>query len=791
MRLTLLTLSAVSVGIAACGGDQKGTPTLDSIEAGTATRVEALSTVGIGTVEIAARTVNSYRVAVPAGNLFVSLTSSALEAGATTLEIDASLTGVARASLPADHAGRTDFSISSVDGSLEADAGNAVGWTFSLEPSAFGAGTASLLGDPTGTPSFSAAGTHGVAVSMDDEVWWHSDTPGAPPYVVADMPQSVAGMVSGHLDRDGILDLAVWSGNQLVALRGLAEGGYTWGGAWQASEGEVIGASISDANGDRLTDLSIGTSGNGNGVVTVLLHDGAWRFDPLPELNVNTEMYSLTVGDEAGDGSPDVSIFATVTGTIRRYTLAEEGWVGAPTSELPGYESLDGGNLLPQSDLDGDGVLETIIRGSADANTQELVFFVIDPEGAGSINYPDSYGLYEAAVSDLNVDGRPEIIISEDGDLTVVGWDGEKFQSRTSSGLGDRGPVAGGDASGDGVPDVIIASDAVRVHVGQLDEEGIWTRNRFEWLTYGTYFEASMKVTDLNNDGIADFVGLEQDPDTGDVDVVAWTLSFDSVSPEIQPLGRANLVTSGVGHDIAVCDGDIYALSEGIDDDTGTTSSSIRLSLVRFSSSVGAFVVSERSIDRGSMLDCGLIDDGQTGVVVSSQTGTWTTFGGGLAEVGSGDVGVTEDIAIGDINGDGFGEVVGCTGETLPCSIAMVDVDGDGIEDVVRSHDATTLTILGVETELAGRGILSSGDVDGDGMTDIMGWDAENGLMMVWRNVGTTLAPPMVLHTDRILVSPPALADMTGDGVPELVFVGDDRKMIHSSPTVAAIGATW
>jgi len=791
MRSRFFLLAGLPLALVACGGTDNGSSVLEPVTDTAPQRVEVVSTVGVGTVEFVARTVNSYRVATPAGELTLSATGESLETGGTAGSLDPSLTGVARLSVPAVGPGAVSWSVDTSADGLDVVDASTQAWTVALPMSGWAAGGAGLLGALANEPAHAAAGTGGVAVATEDEVWWYSSDLGQPPYVVADLPQSVAGMAAGHIDRDGILDLAVWSGNQIVALRGLEEGGYTWGGGWRATEGEVIGASIADADGDRINDLSVGSSGGGSGVVTVFGHDGAWRFDSYPELFVNTELYSIQVGDETSDGRPDVSIFATVTGTVRRYTLADEGWVGAQTSELPGYESLDGGTLLPQADIDGDGVLETIISGSPDANSQELVFFVIDPGGQGSVNYPNSFGVYDATVADLALDGTPDIIVSEDDHLTILSWDGEKFESRKSEGTGAHGPVVGVDMSQDGLPDVVITSDAVRVHVGEYTENDAWQRNGFDWTSYPTLYERSLQVADVNNDGQADLVGLQVDPDTGDVDVIAWTLSFAGAEPELDPLGTVNLVTSGVGHDLVVCDGDVYALAEGIDDDTGSTSSSIRLSLIRYSDSTGAIVVAERSVDRGSMLDCGIIDNGTVGVAVSSQTGFWATFGDGLTDVGSGDVGATDDIALADTNGDGLGEVIGCTGTDRACSVVAIDIEGDGIDEVMRSYDTTVLTSTSGDTSLAGVGDLRSVDIDGDGRLDVIGWDTEAGMLLAWRNAGTTLAPPVGLHTDRDLVAVAGLADMTGDGVPEMVFVDIDGRTVHSEATIAAAGAAW
>jgi hypothetical protein len=787
----------LSAGVAmACNGNDKGSETLVEVDGTVADRVEVVSTVRAGEVELKARTVNAYRVAVGSGELIVSAEGENLESGSASALLDASVTGVGSVVLPVTGPGRVDFSVVDFtldDSDLFLDLGDASGtaWSVGLPMSAWAAGGIFVI-PPTGTPpAFSAAGTGGVVVAVDDEVWWTSSVPGEPAYIVADMPQSVAGLQGGHIDRDGILDLAVWSGDQAILLRGLADGGYTWGAGWRATEGDIVGVSIADADSDRITDVTIGSSGGGSGVVTVYAHDGGWGFEPYEKLVVNSELYSIAAGDETGDGAPDVSIFATVTGTVRRYSLADEGWVGAQTSELPGYESADGGMLLPLVDLDGDNVLETIIEGSADANTQDLVFYVVDPAGAGSSNYPQSYGVYDVTVADLDVDGNFDIIVAEDDALNVISWDGESYEARTSAGIGLHGPVAVADYTGDALPDVAIATDVVRMHPGELNEEDGWTRSDFSWISYPTVYDPNVRLADINGDGATDVVGLQVDPSTGDVDVVAWQLNFEEVSPQIDPLGSVGLVTSGIGHDLVVCDGDIYALSEGVDDDLGSTAAVIRLTLVRYADNSGATIINEVTVERGTMLDCGTIEDGSRGVVVSSTTGRWESFSRDLRPVGSGEVGSTQDIALADRDGDGLGEVVGCNAPEGTCSVLALDLDGDGFDEVVRSADTTTLLTTDGEEQLAGAGLLRASDVDGDGLEDVLGWNVDTGVLYIWRNVGSTLAPPAGVHSERALDALAGLADMTGDGVPELVFVDENGSLIHSSATVPADGAAW
>ena len=116
---------------------------------------------------------------------------------------------------------------------------------------------------------------------------------------------------------------------------------------------------------------------------------------------------------------------------------------------------------------------------------------------------------------------------------------------------------------------------------------------------------------------------------------------------------------------------------------------------------------------------------------------------------------------------------------------------GDGVDEVVRSYDTTVLTTAAGDTNLAGVADLRTADIDGDGRLDVIGWDPEVRVLLALRNAGSTLAPPVGLHTDRDLTAVAGLADMTGDGVPELVFVDVDGRTVHSAATEPATGAAW
>lgn len=207
--------------------------------------------------------------------------------------------------------------------------------------------------------------------------------------------------------------------------------------------------------------------------------------------------------------------------------------------------------------------------------------------------------------------------------------------------------------------------------------------------------------------------------------------------------------------------------------------------------------------------------------------------------------GVVSTPAIGDVDGDGRNEVAfgswdfnvyllrGSTGTPMPgfppnpsglghgirdsiwSSPALADLDGDGILEIVIGADTHAegppinspaggaIHVFRLNgTELPGfpqyvnQTIMSSpavGDIDGDGSLDIVVGGgvfytgAVGRQVYAWRSNGTFLPGWPVSTTGQVFTSP-ALADLTGDGIPEVIV--SDEPDGSSGPFLYAFRGT-
>ena len=765
---------AALLALSACGGvGEDPRLAFPEVSALAPASVQVHSTTAVGEVLVQAVVVNSFGAAVPAGLLTIELSGAALEGGQQALTLAPGASGVLRARVPAIGTGAVEVRVVSSEDGADLSAATATAWVVGGDALPFKVSPSAALPELDAAPSHAAAGAAGVAFVSADQVWFQPADPAQAPYPVLDMPVEITDLQAAHIDRDGVLDLVVWAGNFAAALRGLPEGGYTWQRGWQAGFGAIAGVAVADVDSDRRTDIVLAATSDAETQVVVHHGDGDWAFEPGLPLIINAEVYDITAADEGEDGTPEISAVSVASGTIRRFTEGPDGWVGAKTSELPGYTADPGSTLLPAADLTGDRTFETVLVGSPQANTQSIVIFEIEPEGSGSINYPVPLPPLFANLADVDLDGAPDVIASVDGELHVLSFDGQGFVDRRSDELGPRGPVAGGEWVRGGVPDIAVVSDAVDLHIGRLGEEGEWDRERFTWRSYNTALTGPAVFTDVTSDGIADIVGFTTD---SDLVVAAWSVNLlETGEGQLQFLGRTPdeaLGTAAIPLDLVRCDRDFYALTDG--------SGGARLTRVRLTDGVPEVLGSVEAT--GVMLACGLIETGEEGVVVATQTGFWTSFAAGLGRRGEGEVGAVGDIALADLDGDGLGEVVGCAEEG--CGVVAVDPDGDGADAVLRTGPSgATVSAPSGERTVAGAGLPAVGDVDGDGVLDVLSWDADAGRGALWRASGDTLGPPSGFHVDRPLLGAPGLGDMTGDGLPELIFVDADGKVWHSEAT--------
>ena len=749
-------------------------PLVTAIDGGGPIRVAVAPTLGGLDLDVPVRLLNAYGAAVAGGDVTVSIDGPTASPASLTVSLDGNGLGVARVTTTAPE----QVVITATASSDGAEVGaSAPAYAVSDTAPAYATAWGSHLGLADGDlPSHGAPATGGMAISVEDAVWFVPAAPGAPAVQVADLPFTVEGLQGAHIDRDGLLDLVVFGENQVVLLRGVAQGGHAWAGGYQARAGSVVGAMTSDIDGDRLGDLIVATSRESGGGVQVLVGDGAWGFEALPPLDLAEEIWSVTGSDEFEDGVPDLSVLTAGRGTIKRYSWRPEeaGWVGASTSELVDYEATEGARLLPQTDLDGDGRDEIIIRGAEDRTPHELVFYTLtDPV----YRFPLSYPRYEVGLADVDDDGIDDLLVMEEGRITVTSVNDDGGFSEIPVNLpSDRGPVVGGHFGGDAGADILVATDHALVFPGRTDDDG-WDKVRPTWRSFATALAGPILVEDLDGDGSGDSVGFTSDG----TDLVMATWLLDPSAGQLQFGGRLTLgAVDALG--IAHCGPFWYALVGSDDDST----------LITFQVDAAAQPQQLASTSTaGSLLACGVLPNGNEGVVVSTTSGFWIAHGPYGTEQDSGNVGQSGAVAL--ARSGGAGALASCPADG--CSIAAADLDGDGVDEVARGGDTVTLEWGGDTLALAGAGHVSFADFDDDGAVDLLATDVATGRVYAWRNLGNQLAPAIVLATDRDLGAGPAfISDTTGDGVPELAVIdldGSGNWRTSFGPASLPAGTAW
>jgi hypothetical protein len=283
----------------------------------------------------------------------------------------------------------------------------------------------------------------------------------------------------------------------------------TQGGSVKASFGPNLGMAAShvllsaDFNNDGKPDLVAAPVGQFG--VSVLLGNGDFTFGapiPIPTPDFFTAVTAVAA-DFNGDGKLDLAIS---DGGQLEILLGNGDGSFTPGPAAKPY----GGPVMAAGDFYGDGKTDlasedgyshqiAILRGNGDGSFQDRVFL----NNGVPFAYPVSM-----AVADLDNDHRSDIVVADGTNFLKIfqaGADGV-FGSAQQVDIGPPSPassvepVAVGDVTGDGIPDIVVGASDLVVLAG--DRSGGFTVNH-----YATPVAPQLlAIGDLNNDCRADVV---------------------------------------------------------------------------------------------------------------------------------------------------------------------------------------------------------------------------------------------------------------------------------------------
>jgi hypothetical protein len=308
-----------------------------------------------------------------------------------------------------------------------------------------------------------------VLGSFSDRAVWFAIRKPQGGFAVADDERAVVGVPAsiavGDLNADGRGDVVVANGTGAKAVSVLLNDGSGFALAARAdypTGASPQGVALADVNGDGRPDVA--TANSSARTVSVLRNLGDGTLAPKADYATGPLPIAVAAGDLNGDGRADLVTANSGAATISVLRNRGNGTF-APRADV-----VTGGapNSVALADFDGDGRLDAATANPRARPARGVT--VLLGRGDGTFrprrDYPVSFNPSRIAAADLNGDGRPDLYLSEAGNLAVMLNRGDgTFEAPLWFGYGDA--VAAADFNLDGRIDLVGS--------WVNDRNGLWT----------------------------------------------------------------------------------------------------------------------------------------------------------------------------------------------------------------------------------------------------------------------------------------------------------------------------
>ncbi len=276
----------------------------------------------------------------------------------------------------------------------------------------------------------------------------------------------------GDLDGDGKLDLAVsvWSIGVSVYRNTSSSGSISFASKVSFSVTNPVGIAIGDIDLDGKAEILLAkVNASAVSVLRNTSSVGTISFAAGVDFTTGLEPWAPIVSDIDGDSKPDI-IIDNSNGTsisILRNTSSSGSISFASKSD---FSTNGNGQNVAAGDLDGDGKTDIVTSnyGTGSGNTLSI-FRNTSSAGsismAGKVDFTTLTGTVFPSISDLNGDGKPEVISSNFSNGFSVFQNTSVSGSISASSFGTRVDFPGhaygtaiGDVNSDNRPDVICAT---------------------------------------------------------------------------------------------------------------------------------------------------------------------------------------------------------------------------------------------------------------------------------------------------------------------------------------------
>jgi FG-GAP-like repeat/Bacterial Ig-like domain (group 3)/Putative Ig domain/FG-GAP repeat len=370
------------------------------------------------------------------------------------------------------------------------------------------------------------------------------------------------GMATGDFNGDGKPDLAILNADNSISIfLGNGDGTFTA----KASAGTLsggLGLLVADFNGDGKLDLA---TGNAAGTAVVVLPgngDGTFGSSVMTSIAGPP----ATVGDFNGDGKPDVVVEtgggpspgAVPGGTIANVTVLIGNGDGTFTASAASATGVIEGAAITVADFNGDGKLDLAVGGpslatnSSDYDSGTVTILLGNGDGTFkapvTIASPSGFTVSIAA-ADLNGDGKPDLVVSNEENpavmanysgvfLVLLGNGDGTFTNGTGANSGfqpSATSIAIADFNGDGKPDLAMASefyDAITIQLGNGD--GTFTATPASTVSS---MGQTLVTADINGDGLPDLAAGSNQPDGAFILLDSVTETATATVAKVAPAG--------------------------------------------------------------------------------------------------------------------------------------------------------------------------------------------------------------------------------------------------------------